>query len=82
MVLTSMPHVLQVVYTWIRDLPFTGKLGITTHLINSNSNSTFIVLNLCQKTDSEAHHTKTLFNIQKPEILQGLHCRESRRLEI
>ena len=38
---------------------------------NSNSNSTFIVLNLCQKTDSKAHHTKTLFNIQKPETLQG-----------
>ena len=34
---------------------------------NSNSNSTFIALNLCQKTDSKAHHTKTLFNIQKPE---------------
>ena len=33
---------------------------------NSNSNSTFIALNLCQKTDSKAHHTKTLFNIQKP----------------
>ena len=38
---------------------------------NSNSNSTFIALNLCQKTDSKAHHTKTLFNIQKPETLQG-----------
>ena len=25
------------------------------------------MLNLCQKTDSKAHHTKTLFNIQKPE---------------
>ena len=37
----------------------------------SNSNSTFIALNLCQKTDSKAHHTKTLFNIQKPETLQG-----------
>ena len=34
---------------------------------NSNSNNTFIALNLCQKTDSKAHHTKTLFNIQKPE---------------
>ena len=34
---------------------------------NSNSNNTFIELNLCQKTDSKAHHTKTLFNIQKPE---------------
>ena len=30
--------------------------------IDSNSNSTFIVLNLCQKTDSKVHHTKTLFN--------------------
>ena len=38
---------------------------------NSNSNSTFIALNLCQKTDSKAHHTKTLFNIKKPETLQG-----------
>ena len=38
---------------------------------NSNSNSTFIALNLCQKTDSKAHHTKTLINIQKPETLQG-----------
>ena len=37
----------------------------------SNSNSTFIALNLCQKTDSKAHHTKTLFNIHKPETLQG-----------
>ena len=36
-----------------------------------NSNSTFIALNLHQKTDSKAHHTKTLFNIQKPETLQG-----------
>ena len=41
------------------------------HNSNSNSNSTFIALNLCQKTDSKAHHTKTLFNIQKPETLQG-----------
>ena len=39
-------------------------------ITNSNSNSTFIALNLCQKTDSKAHHTKTLFNIQKPETLQ------------
>ena len=38
---------------------------------NSNSNSTFIALNLCQKADSKAHHTKTLFNIHKPETLQG-----------
>ena len=38
---------------------------------NSNTNSTFIALNLRQKTDSKAHHTKTLFNIQKPETLQG-----------
>ena len=39
----------------------------------SNSNSTFIALMcyLCQKTDSKAHHTKTLFNIQKTETLQG-----------
>ena len=37
----------------------------------SNSNSTFIALNLCQKADSKAHHTKTLFNIHKPETLQG-----------
>ena len=49
---------------------------------NSNSNSTFIALNLCQKTDSKAHHTKTLFNIQKPETLQGSAPGESRRLEI
>ena len=40
-------------------------------LSNSNSNSTFIALNLCQKTDSKAHHTKTLFNIQKQETMQG-----------
>ena len=46
---------------------------------NSNSNSTFIALNLCQKTDSKAHHTKTLFNIQKPETLQGQHRGESRK---
>ena len=38
---------------------------------DSNSNSTFIVLNVCQKTDSKAHHTKILFNIHKPETLQG-----------
>ena len=38
---------------------------------NSNSKSTFIALNLCQKTDSKAYHTKTLFNIHKPETLQG-----------
>ena len=37
--------------------------------MNSISNSTFIALNLCQKTDSKAHHTKTLFNIHKPETL-------------
>ena len=36
-------------------------------ILISNSNNTFIALNLCQKTDSKAHHTKTLFNIQKPE---------------
>ena len=41
------------------------------HYSNSNSNGTFIALNLCQKTDSKAHHTKTLFNIHKPETLQG-----------
>ena len=45
--------------------------GIQVRLCNSNSNSTFIALNLRQKTDSKAHHTKTLFNIQKPETLQG-----------
>ena len=44
------------------------SLGVNS---NSNSNSTFIALNLCQKTDSKAHHTKTLFNIQKSETLQG-----------
>ena len=43
-------------------------LWLITH---SNSNSTFIVLNLCQKADSKAHHTKTLVNIHKPEALQG-----------
>ena len=37
---------------------------------NYNSNSTFIALNLWQKTDSKAHHTKTLFNIHKPETLE------------
>ena len=45
--------------------------SLTPHNFNSNSNSTFIALNLRQKTDSKAHHTKTLFNIQKPETLQG-----------
>ena len=40
-------------------------------MVNSNSNSTFIELNLCQKTNSKVHHTKTLFNIHKPETLQG-----------
>ena len=29
------------------------------------------MLNLCQKADSKAHHTKTLFNIHKPQTLQG-----------
>ena len=42
-----------------------------TESFSSNSNSTFIALNLCQKTDSKVHHTKILFNIQKPETLQG-----------
>ena len=40
-------------------------------MLCENSNSTFIALNLCQKTDFKAHHTKTLFDIQKPETLQG-----------
>ena len=39
--------------------------------VNSNSKSTFIALNLCQKADSKAHHTKTLFNFHKAETLQG-----------
>ena len=42
----------------------------TNSNFNSNSNSTFIALNLCQKTDSKVHQTKT-FNIHKPETLQG-----------
>ena len=54
-----------------------------THLFqgnsNSNSNSTFIALNLRQKTDSKAHHTKTLFNIQKPETLQGSALRRKQK---
>ena len=37
----------------------------------SNSNSTFTALNLCQKADFKAHHTNTLFNIHKPQALQG-----------
>ena len=37
-------------------------------MLSSNSNSTFFALNLCQKTDSKALHTKTLFNIHKPDI--------------
>ena len=37
----------------------------------SNSNSSFIALNLCEKTDSKGHHTKTLFNTHKSETLQG-----------
>ena len=48
-----------------------AKHGKTQICFYSNSNSTFIALNLRQKTDSKAHHTKTLFNIQKPETLQG-----------
>ena len=47
------------------------RLFSTLYRSYSNSNSTFIALNLRQKTDSKAHHTKTLFNIQKPETLQG-----------
>ena len=47
------------------------NIDVSDWHVNSNSNSTFIALNLRQKTDSKAHHTKTLFNIQKPETLQG-----------
>ena len=43
---------------------------------NSDSNSTFMALNLCQKTDSKAHHTKTLFNIHKPETLHWISTAE------
>ena len=40
--------------------------------VNSNSNSTFIEPNPCQKTDSKCITTKKiLFNIHKPETLQG-----------
>ena len=46
-----------------------GLLNVNTN--TTTTNSTFIALNLRQKTDSKAHHTKTLFNIQKPETLQG-----------
>ena len=48
---------------------------------NSNCNSTFIALNLCQKTGSKANHTKTLLNIHRH--CRGQHHRERRkRLEI
>ena len=50
-----------------------------TNRANSNSNSTFIALNLRHKTDSKAHHTKTLFNIQKPETLQGSALRRKQK---
>ena len=36
-------------------------------------------VNLCQKTDSKVHHTKTLFNIQKPETLQGSALRRKQK---
>ena len=57
----------------IFDLSFPKGYSVNDGVLkdNSNSNSTFIALNLRQKTDSKAHHTKTLFNIQKPETLQG-----------
>ena len=53
-------------------------------ILDSNSNSTFIALNLRQKTDSKAHHTKTLFNIQKTRDIAGVSTAEKaeRRLEI
>ena len=41
---------------WVRA---TWKASAYTNSNNSNSNSTFIALNLRQKTDSKAHHTKT-----------------------
>ena len=53
-------------------LRFVTSYATNLHkMLNSNSNSTFIALNLCQKTDSKAHHTKTWFYIKKPETLQG-----------
>ena len=58
-------------------VPFIFSLLKST--CNSNSNSTFIALNLCQKTDSKAHHTKTLFNIEKPDTLQGSAPRRKQR---
>ena len=61
------PHLFSL--RWIYCLLNIGQCSILHS--NSNSNSTFIALNLRQKTDSKAHHTKTLFNIQKPETLQG-----------
>ena len=43
-------------------LRFVTSYATNLHkMLNSNSNSTFIALNLCQKTDSKAHHTKTFF---------------------
>ena len=35
------------------------------------TNILILILIALLKTDSKAHHTKTLFNIKKPETLQG-----------
>ena len=45
-----------------------------------NSNSTFKRLISVKKTGSKAHHTKTLFNIHKPETLQGSAPRKKREV--
>ena len=59
-------------FSWlVKSSTYMILITISQIYLYSNSNSTFIVLNLCQKTDSKAHHTRTLFNIQKPETLQG-----------
>ena len=38
----------------------------------SNSNSTFIMLFLCQKTDSKAHHTKKFFLYSSTRDIAGV----------
>ena len=72
---TQLQHKLGVLHKYCRA-SFKEPYYLPSSLLNtnSNSNSTFIALNLCQKADSKAHHTKTLFNIHKPETLQGCLC--------
>ena len=46
------------------------------HAYNSNSKSTFIALNLCQKTDSKAHHTKNLVRYSSTRDIAGVSTAE------